>query len=187
MARQMVQKVLRRTLRDIMREKSFQMITVEDICNEAGISRRSFYRYFQDKYELLSHLYYEEYFSKLEMHKGWGVWDYHPELCRQCYEDRNFFRNAFKVEGQNSLRSYARDLLAPLIRADYKDSGLEENVMEFFITNTTNMLFDYMQMWLETEPCMPPEEFSRYVRSNVMAYAKRAHEITKKSIEQEQS
>lgn len=185
MAQKIIKKALWTTLYKLMKEKPFSAITIEEICIEAGTSRRNFYRYFSDKYELLSCLYYEEFFSKIKMHDGWGVWDYHPQLCRQCYEERAFFRNAFKIEGQNSLREYVRDLLAPLIRNDYAGSGLPEEEMEFFITNITNMLFNYMQMWLETEPCMPPEEFSIKVRKGFAAYTKRAYEITKKSLEQE--
>lgn len=161
-----------------MREKPFSAITIEEICQEAGTSRRNFYRYFSDKYELLSCLYYEEYFSKIQIREDWGVWDYHPLLCRQCYEDRDFFKNAFAVEGQNSLRNYARDLLAPLIRHDYRETGLSEETMDFFITNSTNVLFNYMQDWLNSNPCMLPEEFSDHVRDTCSIYAKRLYEIT---------
>lgn len=51
-----------RTKRDILQafnklvqKKSFDKITVDNICNEAEIGRTTFYRYFPDKYDILDY------------------------------------------------------------------------------------------------------------------------------------
>ncbi|MDR1569625.1 MAG: TetR/AcrR family transcriptional regulator [Oscillospiraceae bacterium] len=39
----------------LLEHRSFRKITVNDLCNEALVSRAAFYAHFDDKYELLSH------------------------------------------------------------------------------------------------------------------------------------
>jgi len=177
MAQESTRKTLMKCMRKLMREKSFARISIDDICSFAGISRRNFYRYFLDKYELLNCVYYEYFFSKLVIREDWNVWDYFPLICRQCYEEREFFKHAFKVKGQNSLWRYARDLLAPLIKQDFKDTFLSDGSADFYIDATTNTLFSFMDAWVNSEPCLPPEEFASYVRRSVALHALRTYEI----------
>lgn len=40
----------------LLLEKSFDVITVTDICDTADISRKTFYTYYADKYELIDSL-----------------------------------------------------------------------------------------------------------------------------------
>ena len=42
------------SLLDLMREKQFEEIKVNDICSKALVNRSTFYSHYQDKYELLS-------------------------------------------------------------------------------------------------------------------------------------
>lgn len=44
-------------LRELLNEKPFSKIRMDDIVSRAGLSRQSFYRYFYDKYDLLFYMY----------------------------------------------------------------------------------------------------------------------------------
>ena len=48
------------TFLHLLKEKSFVNITIKDICDEAMISRSTFYSHYKDKYDLL-----EYFFDKL--------------------------------------------------------------------------------------------------------------------------
>ena len=39
---------------EILSEKSFSKITIEEICKKANINRMSFYNHYEDKYDLLN-------------------------------------------------------------------------------------------------------------------------------------
>ena len=177
MARIVTMKALAQALKELMLEKPFAKITTEELCERTGISKRNFYRYFADKYELLSWIYEDEYFSKLVFHDDWVVWDYFPAICEHCYNDRAFFRRALQVEGQNSPRAYWRQALTPLIRHDFADTFRTKISEDFYIAEETDALFDYMAIWINSEPCMPPREFVAYVRSSVYEHARRVVEI----------
>lgn len=182
MSKAVTKRALADSLKALMRERAFAKTSVEEICDKANVSRRNFYRYFPDKYELLNWVCFKDYFSKIEIHEEWVIWDYFPEICRLCYDDRVFFRNALTIDGQNSLRSYAQDLLRPLIVHDFKDTPLPKHSEEFYITRTMDALFDYMKVWLKSDPCMPPEDFAYYVRASVAVHAKRIWEIASKDM-----
>jgi AcrR family transcriptional regulator len=47
--------LLQQALMDLMREKSFQAITVQDIAERATVNRVTFYAHFEDKYALLEY------------------------------------------------------------------------------------------------------------------------------------
>src|SRR5512142_1462646 len=46
---------LEQAFADLLREKGFQAITVQDIARRAGLNRATFYAHFTDKYALLDH------------------------------------------------------------------------------------------------------------------------------------
>ena len=43
-----------RALIDLLLEENFDSITIVDICNKALVTRATFYKYFEDKYHLIS-------------------------------------------------------------------------------------------------------------------------------------
>lgn len=52
--------ILANALQALLKEKTFENITVEDILEKSGASRSTFYRHFQDKYSLMNWVYMEE-------------------------------------------------------------------------------------------------------------------------------
>ena len=47
-------RTLAESLKELLERESIEKITVDEICEKAEISRRSFYRYFIDKYDVVS-------------------------------------------------------------------------------------------------------------------------------------
>lgn len=50
------QKALITTFSDLLETKSFDNITIQDLCEKANVRRSTFYRHFNDKYDLLNHI-----------------------------------------------------------------------------------------------------------------------------------
>ena len=46
-------RVLASTLKELVTARPFEKVSVSDICDACGVSRKTFYYHFQDKYELL--------------------------------------------------------------------------------------------------------------------------------------
>lgn len=67
---------------DLLQTKSFEQITVQDLCANANVRRSTFYRHFNDKYDFLNHVVGTliDHFRKLYLP------DINPDNPRQFFE-----------------------------------------------------------------------------------------------------
>lgn len=67
---------------DLLQTKSFEQITVQDLCAKANVRRSTFYRHFNDKYDLLNHVFGTliDHFRELYLP------DINPDNPRQFFE-----------------------------------------------------------------------------------------------------
>ena len=102
-------------LRQLMDEKPLAKISVGEIANRAGYSRKAFYNHFLDKNDLLNWILYSQ-FVAVETDRleggGWGAFTSFLDFFAQ---DRSFFAEALKDMGQNSLGQYFSDLLFEVV------------------------------------------------------------------------
>lgn len=95
---------LAKAIKDIMEIKSLDKITVKEIVDKANVSRQSFYRNFQDKYELVNW-----YFDILamssfkEMGKEKKLRSALISKFNYIKSERVFFTQAFKSTSYNSI------------------------------------------------------------------------------------
>ncbi len=97
-----------------MRQYDFREITITQLSQEAGLSRKTFYRLFRDKEELLQFLFgrlYEECLAQIQSRQIRHYWD-----VVQCYFD-------FCEERRELLLLFKRNhLLASLFEGSYQYS-----------------------------------------------------------------
>ena len=92
-------------LKRLMKNTTFEKITVSDITNECNIHRQTFYYHFQNRYELLDWLIYNELILPL-------VTDFNLDnMCDKLYgmfeqiaSDKKFYQNALKLSSDDLTR-----------------------------------------------------------------------------------
>ena len=146
-------------LKALMRERPIEKISVEDICQASQVSRRSFYRYFLDKFDLLTWTYNEDFCRMVEVRDDKTIWDYYPEIVEYLHSDPKFFRNAFSYEGQNSFRYFCFEKLYPLILHDFEGSFRSEEAARFAVQHYVYAAFDGYVWWLSQPEILPWEEY----------------------------
>lgn len=78
-------------LKQVCREKPFDKISISNITSVWGLNRQTFYYHFQDKYELLSWIYYNENFAKIAEDITLENWDQKIyELLQNMKEEKAF-------------------------------------------------------------------------------------------------
>lgn len=174
------EKVIIESTKDLMRQMTIDKISVTDICEHAGISRRNFYRYFVDKNKVIETIYRRDPVVNAELPEDWNVWDYFPELCKGFAKDRRFYLYAFLYKGKHSFRSYCIDQVYPIVVRDFKDILDSDQQFHFYVSHISNMCFDYFVLWLSQEKPLPPEEFARWVVDKVNRLSKRQSELTQR-------
>ena len=68
-------RALAKTLKELCQYRNFEKISINDLTNKCGLNRQTFYYHFQDKYDLLQWLYYDELFADIENIITFDNWD----------------------------------------------------------------------------------------------------------------
>ena len=155
-----IKNVIAEQTKELIRQKPIDSITVTEICEKTGMNRRTFYRYFRDKFEIVDWIYFHDALTNSPHYEGWSAFDYMPRIMESLYNDRKYYINAFKYRGQNSFRDYCTGCLKKLFAPDYEDAFLQEQWPAFFIEHLCEMTYDACVEWLSSEPCMPPDKFA---------------------------
>lgn len=158
-------RALAAALRDVMEQKPFSKINVSDICEKCDMSRKSFYYHFRDKYDLLNWMFDMDFFRIAGAIEPNQPWEMLSTLCRYFYDNRDFYRRALRVTGQNSFLEHYREMLAPLLRTILEDVLDDSEYVEFHIAFYQDALTGALERWLSTPDCVGADEFVRMVAS----------------------
>lgn len=146
-------KALANSLKELLKEKPFEKISVGEICDRCFMNRKSFYYHFKDKYDLLNWIFDCEFMIDASADSSGFA-----ELCQYLYTNRDFYRRAFKIEGQNSFTEHFRERLEPII---------EQRVRDLYVLPSTKFARDFytdsfillLKRWILDKNGMDADEF----------------------------
>lgn len=104
---------------DLVIEKGTSEISVTEICSRCNVSRKTFYYYFTDRFDLLENIFIEEVEAPLKesMEKRQEAKDYLLNFYDHFLLNRSFYIIAIKENGQNSL---FEDIIARIEKINMK-------------------------------------------------------------------
>ena len=168
----MTKKALASALKELMKTVPFSKISVGDICNMCEMNRKSFYYHFKDKYDLINWIYTSEFVVGLQNKIYDSEWNILEDLCDYFYENRDFYRKALQIEGQNSFYDYFRDVLKTVFTEYIKDVFENCENSEFYVTFYSDAFVASIVRWISDKDCMKPQEYTVLLRSCLMDFAK---------------
>ena len=68
-------KALAQSLKELMAKRPFSKIGVADICENCGMSRKSFYYHFKDKYDLVHWIFDVEFLQSIRGKEQESSWE----------------------------------------------------------------------------------------------------------------
>lgn len=155
-------RALAAALRELMEEIPFEKIQVAHICERCDMNRKSFYYHFKDKYDLLNWIFDTEIISFVQCISGTAQIEERvevfQEVCNYFYENRNFYRRALKIEGQNSFSEHLREYLTPILKNRLLyllGDGVDDFTCNFYL----DAIVCTIERWLLEKECMPPDQF----------------------------
>ena len=105
-------------LKEICKIKSVEKISIQDITNSCGLNRQTFYYHFQDKYELLNWIYYNELFIKVIDGIDFDNWDLRIyNMLERMKEEKAFYINTIK-----SSEEYFQEYLFKITSTLFKEA-----------------------------------------------------------------
>ena len=122
---------LAKSLKELLKERPLEKISVKDITENCNMSRNNFYYHFKDKYELISWIFYSDISKRVETYGDYSKFleDSFTSVCECLYQEREFYMKCFKYVEQNSLFEVLTELYMELWRKTlterYANSGIE--------------------------------------------------------------
>lgn len=153
-------RALASALKELMETQPFSHISVGNICDRCEMNRKSFYYHFKDKYDLANWIYNTEFIAitrQKNYSAGWDVWE---DMCEYFYENRNYYRKIFNVEGQNSFTDYFRDIVAMILTQDLEDVFDDDGSLSFYVDFYVDAFVCAIKRWLARKDCITAQEFS---------------------------
>ena len=153
------QQLIRATL-DLVLEKGYGSVSVQDITDRADLGRGTFYIHFKDKDEVLWTA-FQDLFSRLESEAHSQLDRDAPQaeyygllnIFRHADQNRDLYRVLFGSQGSAMLTSRAEDFLARVFRDDIRHSRPPEVDFhlpeEFEAQLLTGMISRLLHWWLE--------------------------------------
>ena len=172
----MTEKALAETMRGLMKYQPFSKISVGDICEQCGVSRKTFYYHFKDKFDLVNRVFamdYEEITGVLGENPA--GWDFLEELCGYFYKNREFYINAFSVTGQNSFTEFFEEFMQPKFLERFRQLFLfdADKKHEFLAVFFTDAIRVSVVRWLKESMTIPPEEYLAMTKEILISVAEK--------------
>jgi probable dihydroxyacetone kinase regulator len=103
----LTKKALAQSLKQLMLHSSLAKISVQDVVEQCGVNRQTFYYHFKDKYDLVNWIYQTEAVEALAGFADYSCWqDCFLEIFRYLAQNRAFYVNALNTPGQNAFDGY---------------------------------------------------------------------------------
>lgn len=155
---------LRRCMRKLIRQKKLSTITVSDICEMAQIGKRTFYRYYADKYALFEDTYVKEFFYKLNITEDTYLYDIYEHMAEQMYKEQEFFSHAIASREQNGFWDVVSDLVFPYVHRLVTSDPYIDRSKEYYIRKDTEIALHHFEVWIQNGFRQSPKELVGYIR-----------------------
>ncbi|MGI6546479.1 MAG: TetR/AcrR family transcriptional regulator C-terminal domain-containing protein [Fastidiosipilaceae bacterium] len=167
------------TMIELMGKKPMEKISVAEICETCGVSRKSFYYHFKDKYDLVNWIFHTNLTRLLKNNENQSSFvEIFNQICEYLYDNRTFYANALQVRGQNSFSDYFAEVMEPVIVDFLKGYISEGRDQEFFITFYTDALRMSIKRWLlDDEGKRSPQEFVRLLGLAIKGISERLADV----------
>ena len=124
----------------LIKEYSFDHITIQMILDDAKISRSTFYRYYCDKYDLM-HGYYKQFTRQLQQFYGYS---HYVDLVTDTFvfvkKNNTYFKKVSKVSGQhcwvNFITEYSMEYYLDIYKKATGKEASRKEKMQMFLVST---------------------------------------------------
>lgn len=146
----------------LMKTNKAKKLTVQKIIDEAHVSRATFYSFFADKFDVVNY-YFQSYIENASNEEDNEA---QMEMCAYqfIYDNKDYFINALKIEGQNSFKKFFYDYYYHFSKEMYlrntnkKELSNEERIaLDFYYMGS----FYILEKWLMGGTKESPEYMAR--------------------------
>ena len=165
---QITKNAIAESLKKLTKTKPFDKITVSDIASTCGINRQTFYYHFEDKYELLSWIYYKDAFAPIMDKITFDNWDSKlADLFAVMKDNQSFYTNTIKYTDdyfQEYIIKMAETIFEEVIDTLDEDRLLGSDDRTLFARFYAYGVYGTVNEWVVKGMKIPPSKLASYMK-----------------------
>lgn len=174
---QMTKRALAASLKNLLLQKPLNKITINDITEECGISRMTFYYHFKDIYDLVAWICVEDAARALEGKKTYGTWqEGFLNIFHAVQANQPFIMNVYRFVSWERIEQYLNPLIHSLLLGvvEEKAAGMpvgqaeQQFIADFYEYAFIGVMRKWISSGMKEEPAAIVERTSKLVHGNVV-------------------
>ena len=171
-------KAMERSLKKLLCTKTLDKITIQELTDDCGISRMTFYYHFKDIYDLVEWSFEHDLRVLLDGRPTYETWqeDY-LQVFREVYRDRDILYNIYRSSGRDEIDKFLTgrtyDLIYDALQGANRKKDISPEDISFlagFLKHAfVGLIKDWMETGMEEDPQKIVSRCSRFVESALAA------------------
>ncbi len=173
---QTTKRALEASLKKLLLEKPLNKITINDITEDCGVNRMTFYYHFKDIYDLVDWILVEDAAKALEGRQSFDTWnEAYFDILRQVQENKTLVLNVYRSVGREQVEQYLYKLLDPMLK-DFADRECEDItvqdadrqfVIDFYKYALVGMTLEWIRRDMKTDPAAMVDRLSTMIHGDL--------------------
>ena len=165
------------SLKHLLLQKPLTKITINDIAEDCGISRMTFYYHFRDIFDLVEWACQEDAVRALKGKKTYDTWqEGFLNIFRAVEANKPFIMNVYRCVSRERIEQYLNPLIHNLILGVVEEKAAELPVSEedkrfiasFYEYAFIGIVLEWIGNGMKEDPAAIVESTSRAVRGNIV-------------------
>lgn len=153
---QVTKRALEQSLKNLLLKKPLTKITINDIAEDCGINRMTFYYHFKDIYDLVEWSCMEDARKALEENKTYDTWQHgFLQIFAAVLENKPFIMNVYRCVHQEQVEKYLKplvdDLLLGVINEEAAGMTVREEDKDFIAQIYSYIFIGLMLDWIKDD------------------------------------
>ena len=160
---QVTKRALEQSLKNLLLKKPLTKITINDIAEDCGINRMTFYYHFKDIYDLVEWSCTEDARKALEENKTYDTWQQgFLQIFEAVRENKPFIMNVYRCVHREQVEAYLKPLVDNLLMGVICEESVGMTVRDedkAFIARIYSYIFiGVMLDWIKDDMKADPKE-----------------------------
>ena len=160
---QTTKRALEASFKKLLLEKPLNKITINDITEDCGVNRMTFYYHFKDIYDLVDWILAEDAAKAMEGRRGFGTWsEAYLDVLHQLQDNKTLVLNVYRSVGREQVEQYLYRLLDTILK-DYAD---KQFVVDFYKYALVGMTLEWTRRDMKGDPKKMVERVSTMIHGD---------------------
>lgn len=176
---QVTKRALEQSLKNLLLKKPLTKITINDIAEDCGINRMTFYYHFKDIYDLVEWACLEDARKALEEKKTYETWQQgFLQIFEAVRDNKPFVMNVYRCVHREQVERYLKplvdNLLMGVVNEEAEGMTVREEDKEFIARVYSYIFVGLMLDWIKEDMKEEPEEIVEKLATMVKGSVKEA-------------